>query len=60
MNEYPFTFDEFGKLSLNEKILKGFLFNWTNETRVFTIEENKILSIYIIKSYMSKGHLNDN
>jgi len=27
VNEYPFVTEEFGKLQLNEKVVKGYLFN---------------------------------
>lgn len=53
VNEYPFITEEFGKLPLNEKVLKGYLFNLVGGTYIFTIEEKKIISIYIIKSYSS-------
>jgi len=58
VTEYPFITEEFGKLQITDKILKAFLFNGHNATYIFTIEENKIVSIYIIKSYMNSQFLN--
>ena len=55
VNEYPFVTEEFGKLQLGEKILKAFLFNGHNSTYIFTIEEGKIVSIYMIKSFIQQS-----
>ncbi len=55
VNEYPFITEEFGKLQLNEKVLKGYLFNLSGGTYIFTIEENRVISIYIIKSYINQN-----
>ncbi len=53
VNEYPFITEEFGKLQLEEKVLKSFLFNTSSGTIIFTLEEGKVVSIYIIKSYIN-------
>lgn len=53
MDEHPFITEEFGKLSLNEKVLKSFIFNNPVGTYLFTIEEGKKLSIFIIKGYIN-------
>ncbi|CDW75572.1 UNKNOWN [Stylonychia lemnae] len=53
----PFITEEFGKLQLQENVLRAFLFNNPTGTYLFTLEEGKKLCIYIIKSYISQSQL---
>jgi hypothetical protein len=52
-NDYPFITEEFGKLQVQEKVLKSFIFNNPIGTYLFTTEEGSKLSIYVIKSYIN-------
>ena len=40
--------------------MKSYLFNCTSGVFVFTIESNKIISIYIIKSYINQQYVKEN
>lgn len=53
MEDYPFITEEFGKLQLQERIVKAYLHNSPVGTYLFTIEEDNKLSIYLIKSYIN-------
>jgi len=53
VNEYPFRLDEFGKFSLSEQVRKAYLFNTEECTLIFSLEEQRNLSIYTVKSYMN-------
>ncbi len=57
LNEQPFNTEEFGKLQLNDKVLKAFLYNNPVGTYLYTLEEGKRLSIYIIKGYINQHSL---
>ncbi len=53
VNEYPFIGEEFGMLQLQEKMLKGFVFNTPNGSYLFSLEDGNKMSIYVIKSYIN-------
>ena len=48
--KHPFKVEEFGKLTLPEKILRAYIFNTVHGTHLFALEEDKKLSLYILKS----------
>lgn len=52
--------EEFGKLQLQDRVHKAFLFNNPLGTYLFTLEEGNRLSIYIIKSYVNQAYLKEN
>ena len=53
-NEFPFITEEFGKLEVNEKVDRAYLFNSPVGTYLYTLEEQRKLSVYIIKSYVAQ------
>lgn len=53
-DEYPFVTEEFGKLQLPDVVKRAFLFNSAQGNYLFTIEQDKKLSIYIIKGYVNQ------
>ena len=55
--DYPYSVEEFGKLQIDDQVVKAFLFNNPVGTFLFTLEKSKKLSIYIIKGYVSTSQL---
>ena len=57
ITNYPFRFEEFGNLTLNDKVLRSFLFHLSASASIlFTVDTNKILNIITIEAH-SKIHL---